>query len=212
MIDLLLIEDHPLFREGLDSALARLAPRWRLIGVSGVAAGLEVLRERGDAIGLILIDWMLPDGDGLSGLRVIGAAMPHIPRVLISGRGDRDIVDRARRAGASGFIPKSLDVREMLAVIEILLDGGTWFPAEVPATAGAPPAARADGDDVAMSPRQLAVLRLLCQGCNNKQIARELDIADRTVRANLTELFRLLGVASRTQLVIEAQKRGLDRA
>jgi DNA-binding NarL/FixJ family response regulator len=203
MLTLLLVDDHPLFHEGLASALARHAPDWRIVSAGSAEAGVRQL-EQDPSIALALIDWMLPGGDGMSAMRLYGAAFPQVPRVLISGREDASVAARVRAAGASGFIPKSLPVMDMIDAIRTILEGGTFFPS---VAEPAPCAPMPDGEHLTL--RQLEVLALLCRGHSNKEIARELSIADRTVRAHITEVFAALGVASRTQAIIEAQRLGL---
>lgn len=204
---ILLVDDHPLFHEGLASALSRLAPDLQIVSAESAEAGLKVLR---DSVGveLSLIDLMLPGIDGLSALGRYAAEFPHIPRLLISGKDDAQVLRQARDAGASGFLHKSLPLEKLLAALRCVLDGGAYF--EQPPGSAAPPPARADGDpSLDLTLRQLEVLKLLGSGRSNKEISSELSIADRTVRAHLTELFRALGVSSRTQAVLAAQKLGL---
>jgi DNA-binding NarL/FixJ family response regulator len=145
--------------------------------------------------------------------------------VLVSGHGlDEGDLQRAMQAGASGFIPKTLTVHRMIDAIACILEGGIFVPAPSEAAGHEPTAAtervvagladappRADLERVTrgMSLRQLEVLTLLGQGRSNKDIARRLDIAERTVKAHATRVFELLEVANRTQAVLAAQKLGL---
>lgn len=202
MAPILLVDDHPLFQEGLASVLARLAPQLGIVAADDAQQGLQVLRTHGD-IALVLIDVMLPGTDGFAALSAYGAEFPHVPRVMISGRDDPALQRRARDAGASGFIAKALPAERLLAALRHVLDGGAYFDFAAPGSDAAAP--QANG----LTQRQLEVLRLVGEGRNNKEIARELDITERTVRAHLTELFRALGVSSRTQSVLAAQRLGL---
>ena len=211
MVQVLLVDDHPLFHEGLASAFARLAPDLSIVSADSAEAGLEVLRDS-PSIELALIDLILPTMDGLAALALYAAEFPHIPRLLISGKDDPAIIAQARDAGASGFLRKSLPLEQLLKALRDVLDGGAYFdlrtPVPSPLVRGADSGAERDpsGD---LTLRQLEVLKLLGDGRSNKEISTELAIADRTVRAHLTELFRTLGVSSRTQAVLAAQKLGL---
>ncbi|MEO6601179.1 MAG: response regulator transcription factor [Polyangiaceae bacterium] len=207
MVQVLLVDDHPLFHEGLASAFARLAPDLSIVSADSAEAGLTVLRT--ESIELALIDLMLPTLDGLSALALYAGEFPHIPRVLISGKDDPAVIAQARDAGASGFLCKSLALDQILAALRAVLDGGAYFALGAPAPLPMTPSTgeRAPSGDLTL--RQLEVLKLLGDGRSNKEISSALAIADRTVRAHLTELFRTLGVSSRTQAVLAAQRIGL---
>jgi two-component system, NarL family, nitrate/nitrite response regulator NarL len=126
-----------------------------------------------------------------------------VPRLLISGREDQATLVRASRSGASGFVAKSWPVERLLKVIERVLAGGSGFDPRTDAQ----PASGGIGQQLTL--RQIEVLCLLAEGKSNKEIAHRLDIADRTVRAHLTELFQALGVASRVQAVLQAKQLGI---
>ncbi len=208
MAVILLVEDHPLYHEGLASAFTRLAPDLRIVSAGTAEEGLRLLKSHG-AIDLALIDLVLPTADGFEALRLYGEAFPHIPRVLISGKNDGSLVVRACAAGASGFIPKAIRVQQLIAALRCILAGDVYF------NSGPPdellPERHSQGKPLVseLSLRQLEVLRLLGEGRTNKEMARLLAIADRTVRAHLTELFRTLGVSNRMQAILTAQRLGL---
>ncbi|HEX3776057.1 MAG TPA: response regulator transcription factor [Polyangiaceae bacterium] len=209
MARVLLVDDHPLFHEGLASAFARLAPELSIVSADSVDAGLELLRS--SAIDLALIDLVLPSSDGLSALALYAAEFPHVPRLLISGKDDPVIVRHARDAGASGFLHKSMSLDRLIVALKRVLDGQAYFdinPEYSSATCEdeAPLSGDVQGE---LTLRQLEVLKLLGEGRSNKEISAALAIADRTVRAHLTELFRTLGVNSRTQAILAAQRLGL---
>jgi two-component system, NarL family, nitrate/nitrite response regulator NarL len=223
MVKILIVDDHPLYREGLSATLARRVPDAEVLGAANVAEGLAVL-DSNPGVDLVLIDIHLPGLDGFAALDLYRRAHPAVARVLVSGH---DLVEadleRAMQDGASGFIPKTLTVHQMIDAIACILEGGIFVPASSE-TAGDEPAAaterlagfadappRADLEHVTrgMSLRQLEVLTLLGQGRSNKDIARRLDIAERTVKAHATRVFELLEVANRTQAVLAAQKLGL---
>jgi DNA-binding NarL/FixJ family response regulator len=204
---ILLVDDHPLFHEGLASAFGRLAPDLQIVSADSAEAGLKVLRES-VGVELLLIDLMLPGIDGLAALGRCAAEFPHIPRMLISGKDDENVLRQARDAGASGFLHKSLPLEKLLAALRSVLNGGAYF--EQSQSGAASSSARTEGDpSLDLTLRQLEVLKLLGSGRSNKEISSALAIADRTVRAHLTELFRALGVTSRTQAVLAAQRLGL---
>ena len=203
-VTLLLVDDHPLYHAGLTSVLQTLKPAYTLLGATDAQAGLALLRER-QRVDLVLIDIVLPGMDGFEAVTAYGAVFPYIPRMLISGREDAATISRASHCGASGFVCKSWSVERMVRLIERVLDGGSGFDHEYGIDAQAPAAPVNDEARQHLTLRQIEVLSLLAEGKSNKEIARQLDIADRTVRAHLTELFQALGVRSRTQALIHAQ-------
>jgi DNA-binding NarL/FixJ family response regulator len=203
----LLVDDHPLFHEGLASAFARLAPDLGIVSADSVEAGLDLLRSEA-GIELALIDLVLPSSDGLTALALYAEEFPHVPRLLISGKEDPSVIRRARDAGASGFLHKSLPLDRLLAALRRVLDGHAYFEPSSEARLEEDGPRSADPHEN-LTLRQLEVLKLLGEGRSNKEISAALAIADRTVRAHLTELFRTLGVSSRTQAILTAQRLGL---
>lgn len=201
---ILLVDDHPLYHEGLASALHHAGNGLALVSCETVAEG--VARAASDSgIELVLLDLMLPGDSGLDAIVRFGAALPLLPRVLVSGRLDAHVIETARRHGASGFIAKSWPLARIVASIEGVLAGGVDFSmlAELPS----PERPASD-----LSQRQCAVLDMLARGKSNKEMARTLQIAERTVRAHLTGLFQVLGASSRVQALLEAQRLGLIEA
>jgi len=204
MSAVLIIDDHPLYRQGVAMALRSRFAGMSVEGAATAAEGLALL-EAGGGFDLVLIDLRLPDGSGFDALGSIAEAVPDLPKVMISGAEDAANSERARRSGASGFIPKSLPVNQMLDGIAAVLEGEEFFPP----TAGVPATATTTG---ALSLRQLEVLTLLGRGCSNKDIARQLAITERTAKAHVAAILAALGAANRTQAVVYAGERGLIAA
>jgi DNA-binding NarL/FixJ family response regulator len=192
----LLVDDHPLFRDGFASMLRHHRSDWTLRTANTAAEALAMLDE--DRPDLAIIDIQLPDIDGFDAARAIGQRAPLVSRVMISGREDGAARLRSRDCGASGFISKAWSPERIIEMLEQVLAGGVAF--EAPAKAGA-------GE--AITSRQLEVLTLLAHGHSNKAIEREMNIAPRTVRAHLTEIFRLLEVDGRVQAILKARQLGL---
>lgn len=198
-MNLLLVDDHPLFGTGFVHALGR----WRAeADVRAVLTLDDALHEaaRWPALDAVLIDYRLGDDDGLSGLRRFGDGFPLVARVLISGDEDPALVARARAAGAAGFLGKSLPMAQLLASLDDLCSGREVFPR--PPAPG--PATPLQGP----TPRQLEVLSLVAAGCQNKQIAHELAIAERTVKLHVTALLAICGARNRTHLLVRARELG----
>ncbi len=198
-MELLLIDDHPVFAIGLTYALRQVRPGINMRAVQTIAEGLKEARTQG-AVDLVMIDYRLEGEDGLSGLRKFGEAFPHTARVLISGHSDPTLSARARAAGASAFVPKSASMSELLASLDAVRRGDTVFADQLDELSGF--------DDVQLTARQKEVLCLLAQGFRNKQIAFELGITERTVKTHVTALFQAMGAQSRTQVLIKGRQLG----
>ena len=201
MTNILLIDDHPLFCGGFAATCQAQRPNLSVSVAASAAEAHEMLTA--GAFSCILIDILLPDASGFDTLQSLARLDPLTPRVMISGRDDRTAKLRARHLGASGFISKSLSPTEIMAALDVILSGGVWFDDQDSGSDAG------EAEDGALTPRQLEVLDLLAQGCANKEIEDRLGLADRTVRAHLTVIFKTLGVQSRIRAVMEARSRGL---
>lgn len=196
---ILIVDDHPLFRAGFHAVLEQGALDADVLSVSSVQEAMQILQRDAD-VGLVLLDIHLRGDDGFNALKVIGAKFPTTACIMISGDEQDGIGARAVAAGASGFIPKSFTAEEMVAAIRKVLDGDVFVPASKAGTA----AAATDS----LTLRQLEVITMLGRGCSNKEIARALDVAERTVKAHVSAVFEALNVKNRTQAVLVAQRRG----
>lgn len=196
MVTALLVDDHPLFQDGFASMLRHHRPEWTLRTASSAGEALDMLSETQPD--LAIIDILLPDVDGFDAARAIAERAPQVSRVMISGREDGAARLRSRDCGASGFISKAWPPERILEMLEQVLSGGVAFEAPGDAVAGR-----------AMTSRQLEVLSLLADGHSNKAIERRMNIAPRTVRAHLTEIFHLLEVEGRVQAILKARQLGL---
>lgn len=203
MQKILIVDDHPLYREGMISALRARMSDVEVQGTDSAEEGLQVLM-RDAQIDLVLIDVCLPGMDGFAALPVYGARFPAVPRMLISGSDEPTYLKRALEGGASGYIPKSMAVHDVIAAIQRVLEGGVSGP-DI-----ASPSAQEDIDPLArLTLRQLEVLRLLGEGYANKEIARVLEITERTARAHVAAILEALDAENRTHAVLSAQRRGL---
>jgi len=199
-MNLLLIDDHPLFGLGFVQALTHGRADADVRTVLTLEQGIE-LAGGWAALDAVLIDYRLGGDDGVEGLRRFGARFPLVARVLISGDQDPALVARARAAGAAAFLGKSMPMHDLLAALDVVCQGGEFFatqPEPVAAAAGLGPTAR-----------QLEVLALIGSGRQNKQIASELGIAERTVKLHVTALLNTTGARNRTHLLVRARELGL---
>lgn len=195
---ILIVDDHPLFRAGFHAVLEQSSLDAQVLSVSSVQEAMQILQRDAD-VGLVLLDIHLRGDDGFNALKVIGAKFPTTACIMISGDEQDGIGARAVSAGASGFIPKSFTAGEMVAAIQQVMNGDIFVPAAAPGATSA---------SDALTLRQLEVITMLGRGCSNKEIARALDVAERTVKAHVSAVFEALNVRNRTQAVLVAQRRG----
>jgi DNA-binding NarL/FixJ family response regulator len=213
---ILLIDDHPIFRAGLELLLKELAPKAAVFHAGTCAQGLELARRK--ALNLAFLDLGLPDGDGLECLKALKEARPSLP-VVVSGMLDRESVEKALELKAMGFVPKSEDAEMIAAALRAALAGGVFLPASLlAAVSGSPPVrrpVRSGGDvmapcaaaELGVTPRQLEVLRLLVQGLPNKRIAGKLGISLQVAKKHVSDLLAHFHAVSRTQLVAQIANR-----
>jgi DNA-binding NarL/FixJ family response regulator len=200
-IRILSVEDHPVFREGLSTILASQADMVLAAqATNAVEALAEFRRHRPD---VTLMDLRLPGTSGIDTLIAIRGDYPQARIVMLTTSDGDGEIQRAMRAGASGYILKSMPKNDLLEVIRAVHSGRRCMPPEV--------AARLSehyGEDD-LTARELQVLRLIRDGHRNKQIADQLAIAETTVNFHIKNLVDKLHANDRTHAVTLAVRRGL---
>lgn len=202
---ILIADDHALFRGGmvrlLCEALSGDAGEIRVSEAADVQQALAILDREPD-IDLILMDLKMPGMDDMAGLASICSAAPSTPVVMMSACEDAGVVQAAITGGAAGFIPKSTSCEVMRHAILMILDGGIYLPPNLLMRA------RVD-EKTDLSDHQKNILSLLASGHANKSIAFELGISEGTVKQHIHNIYRKLGITSRTQALLKAQEMGL---
>ncbi len=205
----LVADDHPLYRDALHSILPRACRASEVIEAASQAEVVRCVTCDAD-FDLIILDLNLPGATELSCLRHIRAVAPLTPVVVVSGIDDPATMSEVVMAGAAGYVPKSAPGDVLIDAIRVILAGGTYLPAAalVAMRHSNTRAARSDNtsDTGALTSRQTRVLALLARGLSNKQIARELEISEITVKAHVSLILKKLGVSNRTQAAIAARR------
>ncbi len=208
---IVIVDDHPLFRGALRQAIGSLLPRSRVVEANGLdELGATLAAEK--EVDLILLDLTMPRVQGFSGLIALRAQHPGVPVVIVSATEEPTVIRRAIEFGASGFIPKSMNVDAIGSAIEAVLAGDAWTPPDIDLSA-------AEDKETAdlvrrlgtLTPQQIRVLMMLSEGLLNKQIAYELGVSEATVKAHVSAILDKLGVDRRTQAVIAASRIGVTQ-
>lgn len=208
----LIVDDHPLFREALHSAVEMTYPDVDIIHATNLKNAIELIAEEKD-FDLVLLDLNIPDVQGFDGLLRIRGFYPRLPVVVVSGHEEPRVIAETLSHGAAGFIPKSARRAELTHAIQQVMEGNIYVPEQYAPETEEPEDARRRQMIARLStltPQQMRVLQMLREGLLNKQIAHELQVGETTIKAHVSEILRKLSVYSRTQAVIEMSK--LDAA
>lgn len=210
-LKILLADDHPMLREGFKPLLGKLAERVD-IHEAGDYPGVFEAAGRETDLDLVLLDLYMPGMPGLDGIRAFRAHFPDHALVVMSAANEPKDIQRIMEAGALGYINKATPGEEILSALRGILAGkpcvaahGPFHPASAPSDGPIDPQHKLSE----LSPRQMSVLRGLLAGKSNSQIAEELGVTEGTVKTHLYTIFRILGVHSRTEALLAAQRLGL---
>lgn len=213
---MLIVDDHPLVRDAMAQLLLHLAADVRVLQAADCIEGLQVAARNPD-VDLVLLDFNLPGLCGVAALERFRREHPAAPVVVVSALRDRATVMAAIQRGAMGYVPKSANRDEILAAFRLVLAGHVYVPPQAAAEVWADDTMRAptmrggcSAVDLGLTERQAQVLAFLMNGKANKQICRELGLAEGTVKVHITAVLNALRVSSRTQAVIAATRLGLD--
>jgi DNA-binding NarL/FixJ family response regulator len=211
-VRVLIADDHPLFREGL-AALLRTSPGTELAGAA--ATGTEAVGlARQAQPDVVLMDLRLPGLNGIEATRQIVADSPHTAVVVVTMFDDDDSVFAALRAGARGYLLKGADREEILRAVHAAAAGDAIFGAGVAArliayfTAKPSPA---PAPFPQLTDREREILELVAQGRSNTSIATRLQLSQKTIRNNVSNILAKLQVADRAQAIVRARDAGFGR-
>ncbi len=210
---ILVVDDHALVREGLRQVLKGLDSDVDVLEAGSCSRAFELAGQHTD-LDLVLLDYHLPDMNGLEALDVFACQHPELPIIVLSGSVNPRVMRQVLSKGAAAFLTKSGMSDELLSVTRLVLAGDVYVPPELMAASAGTPATELAAESTApqFTPRQEEVLSLLLDGYANKEIGRMLSLSDETVKNHVTAILRGFGVTTRTQAVLAANRHGYTRA
>lgn len=209
---LLVVDDHPVLREGLIALLRQLGPDTVVLEAGDAETALRLVAEERD-LDVVILDLVMPGMNGLSALPDFGRCRPDLPVIVLSSSEEPRDARKALAQGALGYVPKSASQHTLIAAIKLVLEGEIYVPPLILNEMGRRgPLALSNGEagnGPILTPRQIEVLRRLSEGQPNKTIANELDLSEKTVKAHITAIFKALNVVNRTQAAAAGREAGL---
>lgn len=199
----MIVDDHPLVAEALTLAVQQARP----LADVDVAADLSTACRRSEdtPYDFVLLDLQLPDSDGLSGLVQLRRLLPDARIAIVTSRANAEAVRSAAELGAVGYMLKTTPFRQLAETCRMLMDGGTVFPA-LPTTGPGDWDAAAGERLNLLSTAQRRIFLALKGGGSNKQIAYDLELAEATVKAHMTSIFRKMKITNRSQAIVLARR------
>lgn len=220
-VRIILADDHELVRETLRLYIERSWPDADVVECADFPTALAAAQE-GETPDVVILDLNMPGMNGLSGVGRMGEAVPGVPVVVLSGAVQRENILEALKLGASGFLPKTISAKAMIKALDLVIAGERYVPSllledgeepiktetERPVGTGldAVEAERLES----LTPRETEILKLLTGGFTNKDIARQLDLQEITVKVHLKHVYRKLQVSNRTQAANLALRAGME--
>ena len=201
---ILLADDHELVRDTISAFLEREGG-FEVTATHDYHSAAEIIEEDGP-FDLIMLDYSMPGMEGLKTLGDAKALNDGKPVALISGAADKGVAQEALDAGAAGFLPKSMAAKSLVSAVKFMVMGEQYAPLDF-MTAADP---KADHPLAAkLSEREMQVLEGLTEGKSNKEIARDLDLQEVTIKLHVKTLCRKLDAKNRTQAALIAKEEGL---
>lgn len=206
---ILVVDDHALVREGLRQVLKGLDEQVEVMDAPTCARALELVDQHPD-LDLVLLDYHLPDMNGLEALDICRLEHPELPIIMLSGNVTPQLMRQVVARGAAGFVSKGAINDDFLSVVQRVLEGDVYLPPDMLPMAGVAPLDEAAGDPAPplLTPRQEEVLELLLQGRSNKDISQALQLSEETTKNHVSGVLRAFGVQTRVQAVLAAGRHG----
>ncbi|MBI4504760.1 MAG: response regulator transcription factor [Chloroflexi bacterium] len=209
MARVLIVDDHPVVREGL-SAMLSVQPDFEVVGEAGDGAtAISMASELRPEV--ILMDLALPDMDGAEAIRRIRQADPAMRIVVLTAYDTDERIVEAVQAGAQGYLLKGAPREELFTALRVVHEGGSLLHPSIASRLLARVSQLLDHEQPVepLTEREMEVLQLMAHGARNKNIASQLCITERTVKFHVAAIFQKLEAHSRTEALAKAVQRGL---
>ena len=208
-VNILVVEDHVLVREGLVTALKEFELAGEIFVATEANEAVRVMESA--TVGLVLLDLMLPGVKGQTFLRILRRRFPAALVVVLSARDDPTTVSRVIQAGAAGFVSKSNSCAGLLSALREVLDGKIHLPTDMLVKVERSDAGLEDGNRMAqrfgLTMAQARVLELLAEGRGNAQIAELLGLTEGTVKVHVSAILKAMGLSNRSEVALVASRR-----
>lgn len=204
---LLFADDHPMFLDAVREHLRRAFPDIDIQSASNLDDVLGLL-DTADDFELVVLDFSMPGMEGANGVKTLRETYPDLAIAVTSGVAKTRDVKAVLDLGAQGYLPKTLTGSAYAGALRVIAEGGTYVPVET-MQALANEAADRKINAEGLTPREIEVLEGIADGKPNKQIARDLDIHEVTVKLHARSIFKKIGVQNRSQAAVAARERGL---
>lgn len=191
----LIADDHSLVRELIANSITSVLG-YETVTASDMPEAHRAIEEN-ESFDLILVDYVMPGVDGLRAIEDVIERVRGTPVAILSGVASRSIVEDALKLGAAGFVPKTLHLKSMLAAIDFMIAGEVYAPFDFLLKKEKP-------DPYHLSPNERKVLQAICKGKANKEIARDLEMSESSVKMHVRTLSRKFDANNRTQLALFA--------
>src|SRR5262245_58304605 len=202
-------DDHPMVRDALALALRGAFPKAEVTLAGTLDETSGALSARPD-VDLVILDLDMPGMQGLAGVSMLRSNYPSAPLVIVSATRNAAAMRQVVEMGAAGFIPKSAPMEVIIGSVRAAMRGEIILPPSAGDGALSPTDADLATRAARMTPQQHRVFALMAEGKPNKIIAYDMQIGEATVKAHVTEILRKMGVHSRTQAIVLAQRLALD--
>lgn len=213
-LQVLLADDHALFRDGMRYVLQQLGDEVEIFDAATFSDALAQA-ETHPEMDLALLDLNMPGSDGVTSIRIFHQRFPGVPLVVVSGSDQRTDIEWVMEYGAMGFISKMTSGKIMVSALRMVLDGGIYLPpqllaqSEVALGGGEMDSSNAAASQYNITKRQQQVLQHLAAGLTNKEISSAMNLAEGTVKVHIAAAYQTLKVGSRVDAVRKARSLGL---
>ncbi len=201
---ILLVDDQELVRDTI-AAFLRKEEDIEVAVASDFPSSVEVALKNGP-FDLVLLDYMMPGMNGLAGLAAMKKLQGTKPVAILSGTAPRSVAEQALAEGAAGFLPKTMSTKSLMAAIRFMAAGEIYAPISMMTERDQQQTTVAGAQ---LTPREMDVLNLLCRGLANKEIARELELQEVTVKLHIKTLYRKIDAKNRTHAAMIAKQAGI---